>query len=84
MDATKLIDELRAVALQGYAPDFEEYAPGLRCVAAPVRDGSSRVIAALSLSGPSLRMSEEALHGDDARAVTAAATRLSQMLGSPG
>jgi DNA-binding IclR family transcriptional regulator len=81
-DPTKLFDELRGVAIQGYASDMDEYAPGLRCVAAPVRDASSRVIGAISLSGPSLRMSEEAIHGDGAHAVTAAANRLSQRLGS--
>jgi DNA-binding IclR family transcriptional regulator len=83
IDPAKLADELRAVALRGYAPDLEEFATGLHCVAAPVRDASARVIAAISLSGPSLRLTEEALHGDGARAVTAAATRLSQKLGSP-
>jgi len=83
VDPSKLADELRAVTLQGYAPDLEEFATGLRCVAAPVRDASARVIAAISLSGPSLRFTEETLHGDGARAVTAAATRLSQKLGSP-
>jgi len=83
VDSAKLADELRAVALQGYAPDLEEYAPGLRCVAAPVRDASSRVIASVSLSAPSFRLSEEQLHGEAARAVTEAATRISQRLGSP-
>jgi IclR family acetate operon transcriptional repressor len=83
VDPAKLADELRAVALRGYAPDLEEFAIGLRCVAAPVRDASARVIAAISLSGPSHRFTEETLHGEGARAVTAAATRLSQKLGSP-
>jgi IclR family KDG regulon transcriptional repressor len=83
VDPAKLADELRAVAIQGYAPDLEEFAPGLRCVAAPVRDASARAIAAISLSGPSFRLTEEALHGEGARAVTAAAMRLSQKLGSP-
>jgi IclR family KDG regulon transcriptional repressor len=83
VDPTKLADELRAVALQGYAVDLEEFATGLRCVGAPVRDARSQVIAAISLSGPAYRFSEEALHGAAARAVAAAATRLSQKLGSP-
>ena len=83
VDPVKLADELRAIALQGYAPDLEEFATGLRCVAAPVRDANSRVIAAISLSGPSFRLTEEAVHGEGARAVAAAATRLSQKLGSP-
>lgn len=83
VDPAKLADALRAVSLQGHASDLEEFAPGLRCVAAPVRDASSRVIAAISLSGPSLRLSDEIIHGDGAPAVTAAATRLSRKLGSP-
>lgn len=83
IDPAKLADELRAVALHGYAIDLEEFAAGLHCVAAPVRDSSARVIAAISLSGPSLRFSEEVLHGEGARAVTSAAARLSQKLGSP-
>ncbi|MFK7897879.1 MAG: IclR family transcriptional regulator [Myxococcota bacterium] len=82
-DATKLVEELRGIQMRGYATDLEEYSPGLRCVAAPVRDASARVIAGLSLSGPSMRLSEEALHGDAARAVMSAAARLSKELGSP-
>jgi DNA-binding IclR family transcriptional regulator len=80
-DPEKLVDELRAVQLRGYATDVEEYAPGLRCVAAPVRDGSARVVAALSLSGPAMRLDEERLHGAIAAAVTDAADRLSAAIG---
>jgi IclR family KDG regulon transcriptional repressor len=84
VDPAKLADELRAVALQGYAPDLEEFAPGLSCVAAPIRDASARAVASISISAPTFRFSEEKLHGDGARAVTEAATRISQRLGSPG
>jgi len=80
-DPTKLVEELRAIQLQGYATDLEEYAPGLRCVAAPVRDASSRVIGALSLSGPAMRLDEGRLHGAVAEAVTGAAAALSTELG---
>lgn len=82
VDPMKLIDELRNVAMRGYALDLEEYAPGLCCVAAPIRDASSSVIAALSLSGPSFRLSESQLHGDVGAAVVEAAQKLSHELGS--
>ena len=83
VDPMKLVDELRNVALKGYAIDLEEYASGLCCVAAPVRDATSQVVAALSLSGPSFRLSESTLHGDVAEAVVAAAMQLSRELGAP-
>ena len=83
VDPAKLADELRAVALNGYAADLEEYSAGLRCVAAPVHDASARVVAALSISGPSFRLSPKVLHGEGAQAVVGAATQLSQKLGSP-
>jgi len=82
VDPTKLIEELRNVAMQGYAVDTEEYAAGLCCVAAPVCDAATRVVAALSISGPSLRLPEDALHGRAARAVVAAASQLSRELGA--
>jgi DNA-binding IclR family transcriptional regulator len=82
VDPIKLIEELRNVAMQGYAVDIEEYAAGLCCVAAPVCDAAMRVVAALSISGPSLRLSEAALHGKAARAVAAAASQLSRELGA--
>jgi len=81
-DATKLLDEVRAGQLRGYAVDLEEYAPGLHCVAAPVRDASERVVAAISLSGPSQRLTRDSVHADGSRAVVAAAARLSRALGN--
>jgi len=83
VDPMKLVDELRNVEMRGYAVDLEEYVPGLCCVAAPVRDATSAVIAAVSISGPSFRLSEASLHGEAAAAVVAAASRLSRELGAP-
>lgn len=81
-DPSKLVEELRAVQLRGFAIDREELAPGLHCVAAPVRDGSARVVAAISLSGPAMRLDDHALEGAAADRVTAAAERLSTQLGA--
>jgi IclR family transcriptional regulator, KDG regulon repressor len=50
---TKLQDvvaEMPAIRREGIAYDNEEYMSGLRCIAAPIRDFSSRTIAAMSLS----------------------------------
>jgi DNA-binding IclR family transcriptional regulator len=46
----KILEEIAVVRREGVAYDNEEYMPGLRCMAAPVRDFSSRTVAAMSLS----------------------------------
>ncbi len=45
-----LLAEIAIVRKEGIACDNEEYMPGLRCIAAPIKDFSSRTIAAMSLS----------------------------------
>lgn len=42
--------QMRAYAQAGVAYDLEESEPQLRCVAAPIRDGSGEIVAALSVS----------------------------------
>jgi DNA-binding IclR family transcriptional regulator len=54
----QLADALAQIRSQGFAMDDEESAHGLRCIAAPVRDGTGRVIAAISLSSPAERLSQ--------------------------
>lgn len=53
------LDEVRA---KGYAIAVEELEPGLWAVAAPVRDASGAVVAALSVSGPTVRSRRGLLH----------------------
>ena len=48
--------ELRKIKKQDYSVDNIEYEKNVRCVAAPIRDFSGRVIASLSISGPTMRM----------------------------
>lgn len=43
---------LREVRARGYATEIEELAFGRACLAAPIRDRSGRIVAALSVSGP--------------------------------
>jgi DNA-binding IclR family transcriptional regulator len=78
--ATRLRAELDAVRASGWAITDEELEEGLTAIAAPVRDSSRRVVAAISVSGPSYRLSpggREAI----AQRVRSAAAELSARMG---
>ena len=60
-DPVKLEDDLSVVKRRGYAVDNEEMELGVRCIAAPVRDFGGGVIAAVSISGPTARVTHEYL-----------------------
>jgi IclR family acetate operon transcriptional repressor len=51
--------ELQAVLREGFATSIDELEIGLSAIAAPVRGARGEVIAALSISGPTLRMSND-------------------------
>lgn len=51
-ELSALEQELAQIRALGFAEDREEGMPGLRCLAAPVRDAHADVIAAISISGP--------------------------------
>jgi IclR family transcriptional regulator, KDG regulon repressor len=55
-DRASLLRELRRVRERGYAVDAGEDSPGARCIAAPITDGTGRVVAAISISGPASRI----------------------------
>ncbi|MGE5619408.1 MAG: IclR family transcriptional regulator [Sphingomonadaceae bacterium] len=59
VDASILMDELQEVRRQGYATDYGEQEEGVSCIAAPVRDHNGRVVAAISISGPWIRITPE-------------------------
>ncbi|WP_325529866.1 IclR family transcriptional regulator [Sporomusa sp.] len=60
-DGAALQQHLQKIRQQGFAVDDEEIESGLRCIAAPIRDHRRKVIAAISLSGPTQRMNPEKL-----------------------
>jgi IclR family transcriptional regulator, KDG regulon repressor len=60
-DKDVFIQELKQVKQTGFALDLEENEYGITCIAAPIFDHSRKVIAAVSISGPTLRMQDERL-----------------------
>jgi DNA-binding IclR family transcriptional regulator len=54
-DLSQLRQELEQVRQQGYAYDLEEIIPDLCCVAAPIRDHTGQVTAAMSIAAPAYR-----------------------------
>jgi DNA-binding IclR family transcriptional regulator len=71
--------ELQLIRKRGYGTDDEEYTLGVRCVAAPVRDSSGSVIAAMSVSVPTVR--DAVLRKDGPRLLLESADQLSRALG---
>ena len=65
---------------RGWATTVEEYEVGLSAMAAPVRDAEGGIVAAVSVSGPSFRLSAETIDRI-APLVVAAADGLSRRLG---
>jgi len=61
--AADLAAELDAIRDRGYGIDDEENIEGLRCVAAPVRSDET-VLGAVSITGPSSRVTNERIHDD--------------------
>lgn len=74
--------DLARVRRRGYAVDAEERLRGVVCVGAPVRDSTGSVVAAVSISGPQLRLSSDRLP-QVAEHVMAIADKGSTILGAP-
>ena len=53
--------ELSRIRTRGYAVDQQENEPGVCCVAAPIADPLQGIVAAISVSGPTVRIREESL-----------------------
>ena len=77
-----LVAELDKVRQQGYAINDEEMALGLRSVAAPVREASGQVAAAINISVPSARVSRQEMEMVLAPMVMETAHQISLALGA--
>ena len=52
---------LAQIRAQGYAIDEEEFSEGIRCIATSIQNHNGKVIAAISIAGPSIRMNDDKL-----------------------
>ncbi len=80
IDEETLYNHLEDIRKNGYAIDDEENEEGLRCVAAPIMDHSGKVIAAISIAGPTTRMTLDSLE-EMAKLVVEAGLEISRELG---
>ena len=59
MDLIK--EELHKIREQGYAIEAEQYLSGIRCIAAPIFNHTGKVVASVSVAGPSVRLTDECI-----------------------
>ena len=78
----KLKAEIQKTKKRGYAIDDEELSLGLRCVAAPVFDHRGRPTYALSVSGPTQRMTKKKINAILSKLLPLC-SRISRMIGAP-
>jgi DNA-binding IclR family transcriptional regulator len=79
--AEALREHLREVARVGFALDNEEFESGVRCIAAPVKDYSRKVVASVGVSGPLSRFSMERIEKELVPLVKEAGEKISERLG---
>lgn len=57
-DREELLRRLETVRANDYSIDDAECEEGMRCIAAPIRDYTGRIVACVSVNGPSTRMTD--------------------------
>jgi len=80
-DPIQLKEHLKSVKKQGFAIDDEENEKGIRCVAAPIRNGAGKVVAAISISGPAFRVTKKLIQESLKKEVMETANNISQRFG---
>jgi DNA-binding IclR family transcriptional regulator len=79
--AGALRESVEHARARGYATELEELALGRACVAAPIRDHTGRVVAAMSVSGPLSAIRLDEREGELARLAIECADLISAHLG---
>jgi IclR family acetate operon transcriptional repressor len=80
VSSAALAKDLDTVRRQGFSFDDEEHAVGLRCVAATLHDEHGEALAAISLSGPRARITDDRI-ADLGRQVCEAAQAITHAMG---
>lgn len=80
IDVEQFCERMQSYKLAGAAMDLEDNEPGIRCVAAPVRDASGSIVGAISVSATRPYMPAARMRGLTA-VVMRAAARISAALG---
>ncbi len=80
VDPDALFADLAIIRKRGWAIDDEEQAEGMRCVGAAVYNEHGEVIGAISVSGPTVRVTEERL-GELGPMVKRAAAEITERVG---
>jgi DNA-binding IclR family transcriptional regulator len=78
----RLLKELRAIRERGYGLDEQEHELGVRCIAAPIRNHTGEVVAAISIAGPADRMPTPLIDSAMAGNLVATARAISLELGA--
>lgn len=73
-------EHLKEIKIQGYALDNGEHEDGIRCVAGPIFDHTGEVIASFSISGPTMRVTEEKV-GEYIQLIKSYSSKMSRALG---
>ncbi|HHY42106.1 MAG TPA: IclR family transcriptional regulator [Thermoanaerobacterales bacterium] len=79
----KLMEHLKKIRELGFAVDDEENEEGIRCVAAPIFDYTGKVIGAISVSGPTVTVTQEKIK-EISESVVDCAKKISQRMGWKG
>lgn len=58
-DPAAFLRELRETRRRGYAMSMGEHTPSINSISCPIRDREGRVFAAINISGPQVRLTEE-------------------------
>lgn len=80
-DGTRLRAEIEQAAANGYAVDREESNLGVYCIAAPIRNASGQIVAAVSISGLKVEFEPDGQMTRFSNLVMAAGAEISARLG---